>query len=111
MFYVLLGLAAFGLVLMLFTSFQEFLQNALFLGLALLVIWGFYHFVIRKGNRPFFRTRAASRNYRKALSRNRYRPAANPSKAVKNKKETTRAKTKRKHHLTVIEGNKGKRKI
>lgn len=117
MFYVIISLTGFGLVWMLLFNTQELLKNVLYLGLAVLIIWGIYHFLFRKNRYPSASSgyqrayRSASSN-REATARSVFPPVRSDKALTKGKKkgDTLKKKT-RKHNFTVIEGNKGKRKI
>ncbi|GAA0350838.1 SA1362 family protein [Bacillus horti] len=115
--YVFLGLAAFGFLWQLLTQPQQLLSTILSIGLIVLIGFGIYHFLIRKGK--LGHTQKSFSNYRRypvskdATARDYYSAASSAKTKSVQKKAKTRSKSSkaRNHSFTVIEGKKGKRKL
>ncbi|ASN05271.1 SA1362 family protein [Virgibacillus necropolis] len=109
--YIILGLAAIGLLTQLFTNTVDFLTNIMvMLGIGLAIFAVIYVF--------FFRKRASSndmKKYKSAVkqSKSKYAPknfTISDSAKRKQSSQIKRKTSKRATHLRVIDGNKHKRK-
>lgn len=119
--YIIIALALFGLFSSLFQNPMQFLQRALLFGLVLLVLYLFYRmFTTSTSNRSqqdAYRRAAKKtiKKYNTNKSSSLKRPLINKSKTKSmNKKPVSSPLLKKKikdtSHLTVIEGEKGKKK-
>jgi len=119
-FYIIIALALFGLFSSLIENPIKFLQRALLFGLVLLVLYLFYRMfttsTTNRSDHDAYR-RAAKKTVKKynTKSNSMKRPLINNSKAKSmNKKPVSspllKKKSKDTSHLTVIEGEKGKKK-
>lgn len=111
--YIIIGLAAIGLISQLFTNTTNFFSN-LFISLGIgLAIFAVFYFV-------FLRKRTTSnemKKYKQAVKQSKAKydhtqPRKNPVSAGKTQQsiQPRKKRNKRATHLRVIEGNKAKRK-
>lgn len=107
--YIVIGLAAIGLVSQLFTNTASFFTSiftSLVIGMAVFAV---IYFVFLKKRTPS----NDQKKYKQAVkqSKSKYKPNTKPSQTKQSKPAQIKKKsTKRASHLRVIDGNKNKRK-
>lgn len=106
--YLIIGLAALGLVSQLFTNTAQFFKSILYvIGFSVVLF-----FIVRT---IFFRNRARSnemRKYKQAVKQSqlKYKHRSQPTSTFKRTQEGKRPVKRRASHLRVIDGHKSKRK-
>ncbi|WP_042145894.1 SA1362 family protein [Paucisalibacillus sp. EB02] len=111
--YIIIGivvLAAFGLIMELFTNATGFLTNILVAAVFALLIFGFFYYFLLGGRN----LSSDAKKYKQAVrqSNSKYTQSRS-TPTVKNKYQVDPIKKrlkKRPNHLRVIDGNKSKRK-
>ncbi|OLN23337.1 hypothetical protein BTO30_05055 [Domibacillus antri] len=108
---VIVALAAIGLVSMMITSPGQLMRQLIFAVVSVAIVILLFRLIMRKrmgsSNEDRAYSKAVKQSKKRHRSKTKYSPVRASSFSTKSKKK--QARRKKASHLTVIQGNKGKR--
>ncbi len=111
--FVISALAAIGIVSLLITSPGQLMRQILFAVVTVAVVMLLFRLMMKKNNNSNNEDRAYSKAVKQSkkrhTSKTSYKPKASRSMSFSSKPKKKPSRRKKATHLTVIEGNKGKR--